>query len=171
MKGAALKENVNVDVLTMLNYARDEVPKMANGIGGIQKPQLLIPKGGSFDIGIIRETDKPQIPLAQVKPVFVRTTLFEETKKRDVLKLSQAINEKLNEVSSKGDAKSNIVFIDADDYPDACSISGGYTINGEKINFKGTLVCGSNEKPIKFDNLSKNELVQKLVDLANSTKD
>ena len=171
MKGAALKENVNVDVLTMLNYARDEVPKMANGIGGIQKPQLLIPKGGSFDIGIIKESDKPQIPLAQVKPVFVRTTLFEETKKRDILKLSQAINEKLNEVSSKGDAKSNIVFIDADDYPDACSISGGYTINGEKINFKGTLVCGSNEKPIKFDNLSKNELVQKLVDLANSTKD
>jgi WD40 repeat protein len=166
MKGAALKENNNVDILTLLNYARDEVPKMATGIGGIQQPQLLVPKGGSFDIGYIRETDKAQIPLAQIKPVFVRAILLEDTKKRDVLKLSQAINEKLNEVSAKGDANSSIVFIDADDYPNACSISGGYTITGDKINFTGSILCGTKEKIIKFENQTKEEFINKLVDAA-----
>jgi hypothetical protein len=166
MKGAALKENTNVDILTLLNYARDEVPKMATGIGGIQQPQLLVPKGGSFDIGYIRETDKALIPLAQIKPVFVRATLMEETKKRDVLKLSQAINEKLNEVSARGDATNSIVFMDADDYPNSCSISGLYTITGDKINFTGSLLCGTKEKIIKFDNQTKEALVNKLVDAA-----
>jgi WD40 repeat protein len=166
MKGAALKENTNVDILTLLNYARDEVPKMATDVGGIQQPQLLVPKGGSFDIGYIRETDKEQIPLAQIKPVFVRATLFEESKKRDVLKLSQAINDKLNEVSARGDATNSIVFIDADEYPNACSISGGYTITGDKINFTGSLLCGTKEKIIKFDNQTKEELINKLVDAA-----
>ena len=84
-----------------------------------QKPQLLIPKGGSFDIGIIQESDKIQIPLATVKPVFVRATLLEETKKRDVLKLSKEINDKLNDISGKGDEKNAIIFVDTDDYPES----------------------------------------------------
>jgi hypothetical protein len=83
-----------------------------------------------------------------------------------VLKLSQAINDKLNEVSARGEANSSIVFIDTDDYPNACSISGGYTITGDKINFTGSLLCGTKEKIIKFDNQTKEALVNKLVDAA-----
>ena len=62
MKGKAVKGK-NVDVFTIMNYARETVPNLAKGIGGIQTPQLLIPRGGSFDIGILNEEDKSAIPI------------------------------------------------------------------------------------------------------------
>jgi WD40 repeat protein len=163
MRGMALRENKYVDITTLLSYSSEEVPKMAKDIGGIQKPQLLMPKGGSFDIGIIQESDKAMIPLATVKPVFVRTTLLEETKKRDVLKLSKDINNKLNDISGRGDEKNAIIFVDTDDYPEACSISGSYTMVGEMLNFSGSILCGKTEKNIKIENVSKEKLIERIV--------
>ncbi len=163
MRGMALRENKFVDITTLLNYSSEEVPKMAKDIGGIQKPQMLIPKGGSFDIGIIQESDKALIPLSAIKPVFVRTTIIEETKKRDVLKIAKEVDDKLNEVSGKGDESNTIIFIDTAEYPESCSISGSYTIVGEMLNFSGTVLCGSKEKPIKIENVSKEKLVEQIV--------
>lgn len=166
MRGMALRENKYIDITTLLNYSSEEVPKMAKDIGGIQKPQLLIPKGGSFDIGIIQEADKTLIPLATVKPVFVRTTLLEDSKKRDILKLSKEINDKLNDISGKEDEKNPIIFVDIDDYPQACSISGFYTMNGENLSFIGSILCGTQDKPIKIENVSKDKLVAQIVAMA-----
>jgi hypothetical protein len=163
MRGMALRENKFVDITTLLNYSSEEVPKMAKDIGGIQKPQMLIPKGGSFDIGIIQEDDKAKIPVATVKPVFVRTTLYEDTQKRDVLKLSKEINEKLNDISGKGEEKNAIIFVDTDDYPESCSISGTYTMIGEMLNFSGSRWCGSKSKSIKIENVTKDKLVEQIV--------
>jgi WD40 repeat protein len=165
MRGMALKENKYVDVSTLLSYSSEEVPKMAKDLGGIQKPQMLIPKGGSFDIGIIHEADKALIPLATVKPVFVRTTLWEETQKRDVLKIAKEVDDKLNEVAGKGDENNSIIFIDAAEYPESCSISGSYTMVGEMLSFSGSVFCGSKgeSKPIKIENLSKVKLVEQIV--------
>lgn len=163
MRGMALRENKFVDVSTILNYSSEEVPKMAKDIGGIQKPQYLIPKGGSFDIGIIQESDKSLIPVAAVKPVFVRTTVFEETKKRDILKISKDINEKLNEVSGRNEGNNSIIFIDTDEYPDACSISGAYTVNGNVLSFLGSILCGVKEKPIRIENVSIEKLVEQIM--------
>ncbi|RYZ61993.1 MAG: hypothetical protein EOO14_03595 [Chitinophagaceae bacterium] len=165
LKGARLKENRFVDVNMLLEYARDEVPRMAEGIGGIQKPQLLLPKSGSFDLGIIKEEDRQRIPLASIKPVFVRATLFEESKKRDVLRLSSAVNDKLNELSGVG-AGSKIVFVDTDDYPDACSISGGYSVREGKIYFIGSILCGQKERPLKFESITSADLIRMIVDEA-----
>jgi WD40 repeat protein len=163
MRGMALRENKYVDVSTLLNYSSEEVPKIAKDIGGIQKPQMLIPKGGSFDIGIIQENEKQLIPLATVKPVFVRTVVFEDTKKRDILKLSKEINNKLNMISEKTDGSNNIVFIDNDEYPDACSITGAYIVNADSVSFSGSMLCGTNEKPIKIENVTKEKLVEQIV--------
>ena len=166
IKGNALREHKFVDILTLLNFSREEVPKMAADIGGIQQPQLLLPKSGSFDIGIIKEEDKFLIPLASIKPVYLRSTLLEETKKRDVLKISAALNEKLNEMAAVGEGKNAIIYIDADDYPNACSISGAYTMNGEKIAFTGSLLCGTKEKSIKIAETDKKLLVEQLTGVA-----
>lgn len=166
IRGNALRENKFVDILTLLNFSREEVPKMAADIGGIQQPQLLLPRGGSFDIGIIKEEDKFQIPLAAVKPVFLRATLLEETKKRDVLKISIALNEKLQEAASGSDGKNAIIFIDADDYPNACSISGTYTMNGDQLSFTGTLACGVKERSIKIADSDKQKLLDQLLAVA-----
>jgi hypothetical protein len=159
----ALRENKYVDVSTLLNYSSEEVPKIAKDIGGIQKPQMLIPKGGSFDIGIIQENEKRLIPVASVKPVFVRTVVFEDTKKRDVLKLSKEINIKLIDISEKTDGSNTIVFIDNDEYPDACSITGAYTMNGDNLSFSGSVLCGTNEKLIKIENVNKEKLVEQIM--------
>ncbi len=163
MRGMALRDNKYVDVSTLLNYSSEEVPKIAKDIGSIQKPQMLIPKGGSFDIGIIQENEKQLIPIASIKPVFVRTTVFEETKKRDVLKLSKDINDKLNEASSKTEGNNTFIYIDTDEYPDACSISGSYTMVGEMLSFSGSILCAKTEKPIKIENVSKEKLVEQIV--------
>ena len=163
MRGMALRENKFVDVSTLLNYSSEEVPKMAKDIGGIQKPQYLIPKGGSFDIGIIQESDKSLIPLATIKPVFVRTTIIEDSKKRDILKISKELNYKLSEISDRVDGGNEIVFIDIEDYPDACNISGAYTIKENRLSFLGSILCGEIEKPIKIENVSKEQLIEQIV--------
>jgi hypothetical protein len=163
MRGMALRENKFVDVTTLLNYSSEEVPKMAKDNGGIQKPQMLIPKGGSFDIGIIQESDKALIPVATLKTVFVRATLLEKARGKDILKLSKEINDKLNDISGKGDEKNAIIFVDTDDYPEACSISGTYTMNGNNVSFSGSISCGEKEKPITIENVSKEKLVEQIV--------
>jgi hypothetical protein len=123
----------------------------------------LIPKGGSFDIGIIQESDKALIPVATLKTVFVRATLLEKVKGKDILKLSKEINDKLNDISGKGDEKNAIIFVDTDDYPEAYSISGTYTMNGNNVSFSGSISCGEKEKPITIENVSKEKLVEQIV--------
>lgn len=163
MKGAALKENKYVDIYAMLDHAREKVPKYALGLGGIQTPQLLMPKGGSFDIGIINESDKPKIPLAGVKKVFTRTTVLDKDKLRDVLKLSQSINEKLNNLATPLDGKGTIVFIDTDEFPESCNISGVYSVKNNLIDFTGFILCGETETPLTFEKLSKEKLMDELI--------
>jgi WD40 repeat protein len=163
MKGAALKENKYVDIYSMLDHAREQVPKFARGLGGIQTPQLLMPRGGSFDIGIINESDKNKIPLAGVKLVFTRTTVLDKDKSRDVLKLSQSINEKLNDLATPLDGKGTIVFIDSDEFPDGCNISGVYQVVNGMIDFNGSILCGQAETPLKFEKLTKEKLLEELM--------
>lgn len=163
MKGAALKENKYVDIYAMLDHAREKVPKYALGLGGIQTPQLLMPKGGSFDIGIINESDKSKIPLAGVKKIFTRTTVLDKDKMRDVLKLSQSINEKLNDLATPVDGKGTIVFIDSNEFPEGCNISGGYSVKNNLIDFTGSILCGEEETPLKFEKLTKEKLLEELM--------
>ena len=163
MKGAALKENKYVDIYTMLDHAREKVPKYALGLGGIQTPQLLMPKGGSFDIGIINESDKSKIPLAGVKKIFTRTTVLDKDKMRDVLKLSQSINEKLHTLATPIDGKGTIVFIDSDEFPEGCNISGFYQAKAGLIDFTGSILCGEAETPLKFEKLTKENLMEELM--------
>jgi Caspase domain len=163
MRGMALKENKYVDVSTLLSYSSEEVPKMAKDNGGIQKPQMLIPKGGSFDIGIIEESDKALIPVATLKTVFVRTKVLDKAKGKDILKLSNEIDNQLTEISGKGVEKNAIVFVDTNDYPDGCSISGFYTVNGNNVSFTGSVSCGDQETSINIENVSKEKLVEQIV--------
>jgi WD40 repeat protein len=163
MKGSALKENKYVDIYKMLDHAREQVPKYAMGLGGIQTPQLLMPRGGSFDIGIINESDKQKIPLAGVKKVFTRTMVQDKDKMRDVLKLSKSIDEKLNELATPIDGKGTIVFIDAGEFPDGCNISGVYQVKAGLIDFTGFMVCGEAETKIEFEKMTKEKLLEELM--------
>ncbi len=164
MKGAALRENKFIDVDLILNHARETVPVLARGVGGIQKPQLLIPKGGSFDIGMLNDSDKAAIPLAEAKRVFVRSTLVDKKKFRDVLGLGALLDSELSSVSSRG-AESNIVFFDAIEYGNACQISGGYLQKESNIEASITITCGQDESGHELNAPTSEELIDKIIKL------
>lgn len=164
MKGAALKENKYVDVFTIMAYARETVPKLAEGIGGIQEPQLLIPKSGGFDIGFLETNDKNAIPLANPKTVFVRSTLLNTEDLEDSLGLTEMLNNELSIVASKG-KNVPLVYFDSAKYPNACKISGGYTVNGGQISIAIKLRCGKDLKTYILSAMNKEELIQNIVKL------
>ena len=166
MKGAALKENKFVDVYTILNHARESVPKLAEGLGGIQTPQLLIPKGGSFDIGILEEKDKKEIPLAEPKKVYIRTIVVDKKKYKDVLELSKRLNDELSMLSAKG-SDTEIVFWDSDEYSNSCQITGGYSQNEKGISIDLAITCGEDEKEYTLNAKDVDALVKKILELVN----
>jgi WD40 repeat protein len=164
MKGAALKEDKFIDVFTMMDFARDAVPKLAQGIGGVQEPQLLIPKGGSFDIGILDTEDKAAIPLASPKTVFVRSTIVHAEEFEDVLGISDALDEALRSIATKGEGVP-IVFFDAKKYPKACKISGGYTRDGNTLSLALKLRCGEVLQEFELKADGKEELIKEIIDV------
>ena len=90
MSGAALREGRSLDVMQLFQYARDQVPKFAGDIGGIQTPTLASPMdASSFNIGLV--TEEVEIPLQEVKPMFVRSNFQEETRAKDVVGISKAL--------------------------------------------------------------------------------
>jgi WD40 repeat protein len=163
MKGAALRDGQFFDVNTILNYSRENVPKLAAGIGGIQTPQLLVPKGGSFDIGKVDEAAKTQIPLSNIKPVFVRTSFMDSEAFADELNLSKSIDDKLNQIAMRG-ADGQLVFLDTREFPDAYRLSGGYT------QFNGTItlklkIKGPKESEHNLSAKTKEELAEKVLEI------
>ncbi|MDC0105954.1 caspase family protein, partial [Bacteroidia bacterium] len=167
MKGAALKENKYIDVETIMNFARESVPKLAAGIGGIQTPQLLKPKSGSFDIGILDKDDMVAIPLANPKTVYVRSSFVDSEEFEDVLNLSELLDDKLIQISSRGD-KAEYVFFDIRKFPMACKLSGGYQNQNGKITLSLKIRCGEILKEHQLEAKTAEELIEKIVVLLDS---
>jgi len=147
-RGAALQESQFVDVLRLFGFARDLVPQLAQGIGGIQKPVIASPKGGnSFDIGQLATQDKAQIPFQAAQPVVLPTSLHNEDGYRDALGLAKSVDEGLRDASARG-GPSALVFVDAEGVPDACQLFGQYRIQNKQVTvninlFKGETKVGS----------------------------
>ena len=169
MKGQALREGEFVDVLQLFEHAVEQVPSLAEHIGGVQKPIIAVPFGGnSFDIGRVDET--VNIELAAVKPVYIRSNFQDELEFADVIGLSVKIDQNLRNIGTKG-KNSNLVFVDVSNYPDAYSIKGRYSQTETGIEivakvFQGKTVVGGftlvqpNESDVE-------ELAQKIIDEAN----
>src|SRR5207244_1891931 len=101
-----------VDVSALFNYSADEVPKLAEGIGGIQKPLVTSRRDArSFDLGRITSTDRAAIPLVSKKPVFLRSSFQSEDRPSDPLGLTKLIDERLRDVATRG-LDSELVFWD-----------------------------------------------------------
>lgn len=138
MRGAALREEQFVDVSRWFNHAADQVPELATGIGGIQRPVIAMPTGGaSFDIGQILEDDRRQIPLATVRPLVFQSSFQDERRVQDHLRLTVRVNEALREVSARGPG-ARFVYVDAALFPDAYELAGRYRIDGHvvKVNVR-----------------------------------
>ena len=63
MRGGSLKEDQFVDVSTLFKFSAQQGAEVGLGIGGIQRPVIASPKGDTFEIGQVRPTTQPKIPL------------------------------------------------------------------------------------------------------------
>ena len=157
MSGMALTSDKRVDVMTLFQYARDQVPVLAKGIRQVQVPVLAFPDGGnSFDIGIVDAGVK--IPVAQVKPVFIRNNFQDENEFADVLGLTNALRDYFREITARG-VEANLIYVDVSEYENAYSIKGRYTVEGDAVQvrgrlFKGKKAVGNFTVEGKKDNLS-----------------
>ncbi|MCO6479377.1 MAG: caspase family protein [Phaeodactylibacter sp.] len=140
MSGLKLWEGQYVDVMTLFQYARDKVPELARTIGGIQTPMMAFPGGGqSFPIGIVN--DQVKIPVAQVKPVFVRNTFMDEVLLNDHLGLTRNMEQQFQEISAKG-AGAELIYVDIPQFPNAFAIRGLYRVEGEQVIGRARLFRG-----------------------------
>ena len=140
MSGAALRDGQTVDVMNLFQFARDQVPEFAKDVGGVQTPTLAFPTdASSFDIGLV--TESVQIPVQKVKPVFIRSNLFENESWDDLLGLSEHLDTYLTNISS-GPQSLGIIFLDVNAYQGAYSIKGQYLLEGEDVRLKGRLFQG-----------------------------
>lgn len=172
IKGAALQSGGEVDVSALCKYAVETVPLLAKNIGGIQKPEVEVPMGGtSFALGFIKtDEDKQQIPLAQVKPLILRPNFLNLNPDvlSDDLRIGSLLKERLREANYavvRGRANAGLVFVDIEEMPDAMRPSGGYVIEGELV--KVTLKLSKNYKPGITVNIEGNKndlpaLIEKL---------
>ncbi len=140
MSGLALTEDKRVDVMTLFQYSRDQVPVLAKGIGGVQTPVLAFPTGGaSFDIGIARPG---AISVVEAKPVFIRNNFQDENAFDDVLGLTKALSDHLQLLTIKG-AQAVLIYMDVNEYESAYSMKGRYTVKGEAVEVRGRLFKGA----------------------------
>jgi hypothetical protein len=144
MKGVALREEEFIDVSRLFNHAVEEVPRLAQNIGGIQSPRIAAPKGTSFDIGQLTAEDRKKIPLAQSKPFLLPPVLFNPSEGFDNLGLTTLVRKKLREesyASVRGGArKLPVVYVDAEQFPGALLPSVSYSVVGDKVQATVVLV-------------------------------
>ncbi len=178
MKGAKLRDNQFADVEMLFGYAKETVEQLARNIGGIQRPETITPESSrSFDIGQFTEAERNAIRLESPKPLILRPALQNVGLKFDNLRLSSLLRAELRNVGfvqARGSAP--IVFVDAEEMPDAITPAGDYTVNGEELSISVVLVRNNqrvgneirvNGKPSEMDALVK-ELVAKITSAASS---
>jgi WD40 repeat protein len=69
MKGAALREREYIDIMSLFQYAADEVPRLGSKADPVQHPQIYAPRGLSFDIGRLGIEERARIALREARPV------------------------------------------------------------------------------------------------------
>lgn len=134
MKGASLRENRFLDVVQWFQYARERVPQLAAGLGGIQTPQMYSPSGNqSFDIAELNEEEKKMVPLASEKPVIIQSLFQEEENFTDLLSVGRQLDSFLYQVSSQN-TKNSFLFFPVSEFPNAYQILGRYKMHNNEIN-------------------------------------
>ena len=133
MRGGALREGEYVDVGTLLNFAVDRVPELAQGIGGVQQPIVATPRGAqSFDVGRVTADDQARIPLASPRPLIVRARFQDQEAFFDGLALTRRVNDALREVQAR-DASAPLVYVDAEAVEGAHVLVGRYQRAGDTV--------------------------------------
>lgn len=145
MKGAALYDGEYVDIQTLFSYAQAQVPRLAQSIGGVQRPIVSAPLGRTFVIGQMTSDEKSRLDLPAPKPLLLRPLLTVSETGDDDLRLIPELRKRLDAESSyevmrrSGRGDPILVYIDDDSFPGAVRITGTYTIEGDRVRIKAFL--------------------------------
>lgn len=161
MSGMALRGR-EVDVMTLFQHCRDEVPELARGVGGIQIPMIATPTGGggSFPFGLLPPGLTIQVP--QEKPVFIRNSFQDQASFSDELALGEAIGDYFRTLSIKG-VQAELIYVDVSQYNNAYSINGRYTQNGDEVEVTARLSQNRSPKGEAFTVRGKKTNIPQLV--------
>lgn len=139
MRGPALIEGKLVDVDALLRHAVEQVPRLAEGIGGVQRPVIAVPRAAStFYIGELAAEAQARVPLAAPLPVVVRSSFHDDTDV-DPIDLGEAIDEALRGASGKA---ASFAFVEANKFPDAYKLAGRYEVQSGQVVVKARLFQG-----------------------------
>jgi uncharacterized caspase-like protein/WD40 repeat protein len=145
-----------IDVSRWFRDAAEQVPRLAEGIGGIQRPVMINPapltrsradgaqaqgqSGGTFPVGFLAEGVR--IPLKEALPIVGRADLQDEVEYRDTIGLEPALNAALREESDAASGTAApFLFIDNETFPGAYRLIGRYTkVHGDNLEVEGVIV-------------------------------
>lgn len=145
-----------VDVTRLFQHAIDEVPSLAESIGGIQKPEMALPEGGaSIYIGMVDET--VSIPLARKKPVFINSNFLNLNVGFDNILLADQMSSYFKDITARG-PDAQLVYIDASKYQQGYQLTGFYTETGGKVSLNGIVVKGGEKVGSFTAEGSKNDM-------------
>jgi hypothetical protein len=165
MRGGALDDRQLIEVNRLFNFAVDQVPRLAAGFGGIQRPEVDSPSGASFPIGQVTAADQPKIPLQPAVPLVARSNFQDSDVIVDRLHLRDEVDLRLSRVSYADSAP--LMFVDADPVPGAYQLGGRYSVAGDRVAVELRLLApdGSVSKfSAEGANSKLADLVQQIVD-------
>lgn len=161
MSGPGLKSGKIVDVMTLFQHARQEVPILAERIKQKQTP-VIASGGDSFPIGIVDSS--VHITLLEEKPVFIQSKfiLLSNNYFNDTLGgigLAKSLNNYFFEQNAKG-AEAKYVFYDIPELTEGYSVKGTYEIVGKIVQIKGNLFKGDKQIGASFEVSTENKLIK-----------
>jgi hypothetical protein len=158
MRGASLDEGSRLEVTHWFRYASEQVPELAQSVGGIQRPEIAAPKGTGFPIALLALEDRQKIPIVSVKPQLLRVICLDK-QDLDSFGLCEAVRERLRDIShpdgrGAGAIEAPVIYFDAgvDDLPGALRPQLVYNVSGNSITVHVRLIL--DEKVISEQTLS-----------------
>ena len=178
MRGRSIDAGSQLNVSRWFQNASEEVPLLAESIGGIQKPVIAAPSGTGFAVALLDPTDQARIPLAAIKPELLRLSCHDEDD-NDPLGLAAIVRVQLREISHPSvrgrEAEASIVYLDdLNDGPvDSLTPKIVYSVQGDTVSLRLRIDQAGKtlrEEQLKLGSADKNALASavatKLIDLA-----
>jgi WD40 repeat protein len=178
MRGRSIEEGSRLNVTHWFQNASEDVPQLAQSIGGIQKPVIAAPSGTGFPVALLDPVDQAKIPLAAIKPELIHLSCHDDNDE-DPLGLAAVVRAELREISQPSvrgqQTEPPIVYHDdMNDGPaDSLTPKIVYSVQGDTVSLRLRIDQAGKtlkEEKLNLSSADKNALASavaaKLVDMA-----
>jgi len=131
LRGPGLVDGDLVDIGQLFLHVQRQVPELARGIGGVQEPEVKLPKGGSVVIGRLPQAQIDRIELRDALPVLLPAEFSRPRDDSDPLQLTEVMNSRLEQLTY--DQSASAVFVNFSDLPNAYRLQGRYAIDAAEV--------------------------------------